>query len=213
MLAEAQSALAHTCIVAFRVQSARLDFSFEGFGALVNVLQTKCERDWAPASLAAGGGAGGFAVAWDEQEAKRLVRALRQRLREFLLTMQTEIITEENSKPGVATASGAAAGNAGAGGGGGGVVAPGANVNARQAGRLAPRRVVPVAARAKAGAAPPAASADASGSQMVPVATGGFNLALGRADGFVFTNDDNLTVRGPFGPKVWVYVGWCLLRR
>ena len=85
VLADAQSALAHTCMVAIQVKSAKLDFLFEGFGSLVQLLQNKCEKEWTSPALL------------PELEARQLVRSLRNRLRNFILAVQTEIVTDSNS--------------------------------------------------------------------------------------------------------------------
>eukprot|EP01041_Mallomonas_annulata_P000757 gene757-1443_t len=79
-LAEAQSALAHSCIVAYFVSSAKLHVLYEGFGALTLSLQRKCEEEWMSVER------------FPETEAKQAVRGLLLRLRDYLLTVRTEII-------------------------------------------------------------------------------------------------------------------------
>jgi hypothetical protein len=84
LLADSQSALCHTCMVAFQVKSAKLDYLFEGFGSLVLLLQTKCEKEWTSTALV------------PELEAKQLVRSIRTRLRNFILAVQAEICTDDS---------------------------------------------------------------------------------------------------------------------
>jgi hypothetical protein len=108
LLADCQSALTHTCMVAFTsAKSAKLDFLFEGFGSLVQLLQTKCEKEWTTPS---------GAIEVPEMEAKQLMRSVRTRLRDFILAVQAEICTNSsgsNSSSFTATAGTTAAAGAG----------------------------------------------------------------------------------------------------
>ena len=80
VLAEAQAALAYTCIVSFGNSSTKLDFLFEGFGSLVQGLQTRCEEEWASFER------------FSHREAKLIVRVLRRHLRDYHLAVQSEIV-------------------------------------------------------------------------------------------------------------------------
>lgn len=82
LLAESQAALAYTCVVAYSVTSAKLDFMFEGFGSLVQGLQTKCEEVWLSAETC------------PTLEAKSTIRTLRMRLSDYSLAVQTEIVSD-----------------------------------------------------------------------------------------------------------------------
>lgn len=128
VLADAQSALAHSCIVSYYTHSAKFEHLFAAQRDLTQSLQQKMEEAWvalptdhpppllAPPTLAplsatadafatyaAAAGAltqgTAFPVArataatlpFPKEEAKHAIRQLRQRLKDYLLTVQTEI--------------------------------------------------------------------------------------------------------------------------
>lgn len=86
VLADAQSALAHSCIVMLNVRSAKLSFLFECQKQQAVALQQKFEETWTSLDS--------FCV----PEAKAAIRDLRLRLKDYLLTAHAEIVVER-SKP------------------------------------------------------------------------------------------------------------------
>lgn len=86
VLADAQSALAHACIVMLNVRSAKLSFLFDCQKAQAVALQQKFEEIWTSVDT--------FPLV----EAKAAIRDLRVRLRDFLLTAHAEIIVERSVK-------------------------------------------------------------------------------------------------------------------
>jgi hypothetical protein len=83
VLAEAQGALAHTCIVMLTVKSAKLSFLFDCQKNLAQSLQQKFEEAWISIQ--------NFPL----HEAKAAIRDLRMRLKGYLLSVQTEIISDQ----------------------------------------------------------------------------------------------------------------------
>ena len=83
VLAEAQGALAHTCIVMLTVKSAKLNFLFECQKNLAQSLQQKFEESWISIQ--------NFPL----HEAKAAIRDLRMRLKGYLLSIHTEIISDQ----------------------------------------------------------------------------------------------------------------------
>ena len=142
VLADAQSALAHSCIVSYYVQSAKFEHLFAAQRDLTQSLQQKMEEAWvavpaephqtpfapntsSPPSVLTpavpdaftsygtasvggntNGSLGGFrldgniqraitkhtSLPFPKEEAKHAIRQLRQRLKDYLLTVQTEIV-------------------------------------------------------------------------------------------------------------------------
>lgn len=86
VLAEAQSALAHSCIVMLNVRSAKLNFLFDCQKQQAVALQQKFEETWTSLDT--------FCV----PEAKAAIRDLRLRLKDYLLIAHAEIVVE-HSKP------------------------------------------------------------------------------------------------------------------
>lgn len=86
VLADAQSALAHSCIVMLNVRSTKLNFLFECQKQQAVALQQKFEETWTTLET--------FCV----PEAKAAIRDLRLRLKDYLLTAHAEIVVER-SKP------------------------------------------------------------------------------------------------------------------
>ena len=86
VLADAQTALAHTCMFMLNVKSTKLSFLFENQKNVVQSLQQKFEETWTSLDS--------FPVA----EAKTAVRELQVRSRDFLLSVHTEIVTESKRK-------------------------------------------------------------------------------------------------------------------
>ena len=151
VLADAQSALAHSCIVSYYVQSAKFEHLFAAQRDLTQSLQQKMEEAWvavpveppqalfapntSPPSVmtpvvpdaftsygisgAVGSGmnpinsmlGGGFrldgnvqramtkhtSLPFPKEEAKHAIRQLRQRLKDYVLTVQTEILIPSNT--------------------------------------------------------------------------------------------------------------------
>lgn len=89
-LAEAQSALAHTCIAMLTVKSAKVTFLFETFKEQTQILQQRLEEAWIATDFS-----------FPMSEAKSLIRDLRLRLKDFLLLIQCEAITvkERSASP------------------------------------------------------------------------------------------------------------------
>ena len=83
VLAEAQGALAHTCIVMLTVKSAKLSFLFDCQKNLAQSLQQKFEEAWISIQ--------NFPL----HEAKAAIRDLRMRLKGYLLSVHTEIISDQ----------------------------------------------------------------------------------------------------------------------
>jgi hypothetical protein len=88
VLADAQSALAHSCIVSYNLKSAKFEHLFESQRDLTQCLQQKMEEAWV--------GQGRDILPFPLSEAKNAIRKLRQRLRDYLVTVQTEIMTSTN---------------------------------------------------------------------------------------------------------------------
>eukprot|EP00981_Chlorochromonas_danica_P000629 scaffold143_cov173-Ochromonas_danica.AAC.5 len=86
-LCEAQSALAHTCIVMFTVKSAKISFLFETYKAQTQVLQQKLEEVWTVIDSS-------FPIA----EAKAMIRDLKLRLHDFILSIQSDLVMEKDPK-------------------------------------------------------------------------------------------------------------------
>ena len=95
VLSDAQSALAHTCIVMYYVKSAKLEFNFNAQKQITCKLQQCFEEEWQHLN--------------SPTEIKRIataVRDLRMRLREYLLMANTEIVQRSptvSSAPGSLT--------------------------------------------------------------------------------------------------------------
>lgn len=87
-LSEAQSALAHTCIVMLTIKSAKITFMFDSYKALTQALQQKLEEEWVAVD-----------PAFPLSEAKATIRDLRLRLSDFLLGVHSEIVVEKDRKP------------------------------------------------------------------------------------------------------------------
>lgn len=85
ILAEAQSALAHTCIVMFTVKSAKLQFIFDQQKEKTLLLQQRFEEEWL--------NVGNFPV----YDAKLAISDLRMRLKTFIADVQSDIIVQTNS--------------------------------------------------------------------------------------------------------------------
>lgn len=90
VLADAQSALAHSCIVLLNVKSAKLSFLFECQKAITQSLQQKFEENWTSLDR------------FPQLEAKSAIRDLRIRLRDYMLAVHTEIISDQNITKGSA---------------------------------------------------------------------------------------------------------------
>lgn len=88
VLADAQSALAHSCIVMLNVRSAKLNFLFECQKQQAVALQQKFEESWTSLETFRG----------SVSEAKAAIRDLRLRLKDYLLTAHAEIVVER-AKP------------------------------------------------------------------------------------------------------------------
>lgn len=84
-LAEAQSALAHTCVVMLTVKSAKLTFMFESYKAQTQVLQQQLEEVWINVDST-------FPIV----EAKAAIRDLRVRLKDYLLSIHSELIVHKD---------------------------------------------------------------------------------------------------------------------
>ncbi len=84
MMADAQSALAHSCIVMLNVRSAKLTFLFEAQKQQAVALQQKFEESWTSLETFRG----------SVSEAKAAIRDLRLRLKDYLLTAHAEIVVE-----------------------------------------------------------------------------------------------------------------------
>ncbi len=110
LLAEAQSALAHSCIVSYYTHSAKFEHLFAAQLDLTQSLQQRMEEAWValpidpPPLFSADAFGGAFsedalpaasatavALPFPKEEAKHAIRQLRQRLKDYLLTVQTEI--------------------------------------------------------------------------------------------------------------------------
>lgn len=85
-LAEAQSVLAHSCVVAFFVTSAKIDFMYGDIGSLAAHLQQKFEEEWLSSA------------SFPMDTAKQAIRNLRFRLADYLLHIHAEIIPEHTAK-------------------------------------------------------------------------------------------------------------------
>lgn len=85
LLAEAQSVLAHCCIVMFTVKSAKLQFIFDQLKQKTLVLQQNFEEEWIDV--------GTFPV----DDAKISIAELRMRLRSFIVEVQSEIIVAQSA--------------------------------------------------------------------------------------------------------------------
>ncbi len=84
LLAEAQSALAHACIVMYSVKSAKLQFLFDLQNDKTLCLQQKFEEEWTNVET--------FPV----DEAKAIICEMRLRLKSFIIDVQSEIIAGPN---------------------------------------------------------------------------------------------------------------------
>jgi hypothetical protein len=84
VLALAQSALAHSCIVSYALKSAKFEHLFSVQKDITQILQQKMEEAWM--------GKGRDTVPFPRLEAKSAIRQLKQRLDDYLMTVQTEII-------------------------------------------------------------------------------------------------------------------------
>jgi hypothetical protein len=93
LLAEAQSALAHTCMFMLTVRSAKLSFLFESQKLAVLALQQRFEETWTSLD------------AFPSMEAKASIRDLQGRLRDFLLSVHMELVTERKRKSAAAVIS------------------------------------------------------------------------------------------------------------
>jgi hypothetical protein len=82
VLCDAQSALAHSCIVMYFVKSAKLEFMFKTQKGITQGLQQKFEEEWTSTNLS------NTVV----KQMASAVRDLRLRLKDYLLLFQTEII-------------------------------------------------------------------------------------------------------------------------
>ncbi len=89
VLADAQSALAHSCIVLLYVKSAKLTFLFEHHKATTIALQQNFEEAWLL-----------NADKFPLSEAKAAILDLRVRTRDYLLAIHTEIIVEREKQRG-----------------------------------------------------------------------------------------------------------------
>ena len=81
MLSDAQSALAHTCIVMYYVKSAKLEFNFKAQKQITSTLQLCFEEEWQDLNSPA-----------EIKSIAAAVRDLRMRLRDYLLVAQTEVV-------------------------------------------------------------------------------------------------------------------------
>ncbi len=93
ILAQAQAALAYSCIVEYNNDSFKFRYLFETQRALTQSLQQKFEEAWV------------LVDNFPEIEARDAVRYLRMRLKEYLLVVNTEIISvihSDDFKPSVA---------------------------------------------------------------------------------------------------------------
>ena len=73
VLRQAQSALAHCCMVIFKQNTAKIEFLDTSFNQLVQLLQSMCEERWSTTAKA---------------EAESLIRVVRQKLKHFILAVQ-----------------------------------------------------------------------------------------------------------------------------
>eukprot|EP01034_Spumella_vulgaris_P021920 gene21920-27998_t len=88
VLADAQAALAHSCIVMLTVSSAKLSFLFDFQKASTLSLQQKMEESWTNIDR------------FPSLEARGAIRDLRVRLKDYLLCIHTEIIAEKDPNRG-----------------------------------------------------------------------------------------------------------------
>lgn len=113
VLAEAQSALAHSCIVSYNLKSARFEHLFYMQRDLTQTLQQKMEEAWAgpyythtqsslsassSSLVSAGAGVLSGGAPFPKEEAKHAIRQLRLRLKDYLLSVQTEILPLPSSQ-------------------------------------------------------------------------------------------------------------------
>jgi len=84
-LAEAQTVLAHSCIVAFFTNTAKIDFMYGDIGSLTQHLQQKFEEEWLSSA------------SFPMDTAKQAIRNLRFRLGDYLLNIHVEIIAGQTS--------------------------------------------------------------------------------------------------------------------
>jgi hypothetical protein len=89
VLLDAQSALAHTCIVMYYLKSAKLEFMFKVQKQITSALQQKFEEEW-----------NGVNSLTEIKIIAAAVRDLRTRLREYLLVTHTEIVPKRNNTQG-----------------------------------------------------------------------------------------------------------------
>lgn len=95
VLAEAQSALAHTSILMYFVKSAKIVFVYEHQKQLTQQLQQKFEEEWTTLDR--------FPVT----EARMAIQDLHNRLRDYLLTIQAEIVLDRSTNTPIPPPSGA----------------------------------------------------------------------------------------------------------
>lgn len=93
LLAETQSALAHSCIVMLNRKSAKIKFLFIGLKSLAQGLQEKFEESWIANNVHSSPSSSfdAFPLA----DAKIAIRNLRTRLKDYLLCARTEILVEK----------------------------------------------------------------------------------------------------------------------
>jgi len=85
VLSKAQSALAHSCMLRFFLNSVKLEFVFDAYKKLSQDLQRKFEETWVSGD------------SFPEEEAKAAIRNLKSRLMDYLLDINTELNPISNS--------------------------------------------------------------------------------------------------------------------
>lgn len=86
VLSEAQSALAHTCILMLSSKSAKITFLYEHMKANTQILQQKFEEVW-------------FQVdRFPSLEARIAIHDLRLRLRDYLISVKSEIMSSDSNQ-------------------------------------------------------------------------------------------------------------------
>ena len=86
LLAEAQSALAHTCVVLFNIRSSKLQFVFDCLKVTTQQLQSELEETWIHIA--------NFPV----EQAKTSIYLLRTQLEQFMVDVAGEIIQSKEKK-------------------------------------------------------------------------------------------------------------------
>lgn len=86
LLQEAQAALAHTCVLMYTVKSAKVTFLYEHQKMVTQTLQQKFEEVWVQLD------------SFPFHEAKMAIQDLRQRLRDYLVSVQSEILNPESQQ-------------------------------------------------------------------------------------------------------------------